>query len=63
MKPDIVCSGALFYATNTKRFLLLQRTDKKTKGMWGLVGGKTHFSESAFEGLQREIKETLFLSS
>ena len=57
MKPDIVCSGALFYATNTKRFLLLQRTDKKTKGMWGLVGGKTHFSESAFEGLQREISE------
>ena len=57
MKDNIVCSGALFYSTSTKRFLFLQRTDKKTQGMWGLVGGKSKFTESAFEGLKREIEE------
>ena len=57
MNDNIVCSGALFYATSTKRFLFLQRTDKKTQGMWGLVGGKSKFTESAFEGLKREIEE------
>ena len=57
MKENIVCSGALFYSTSTKRFLFLQRTDKKTQGLWGLVGGKSKFTESAFEGLKREIEE------
>ena len=57
MKENIICSGALFYATSTKRFLFLQRTDKKTQGMWGLVGGRNKFTESAFEGLKREIDE------
>ena len=57
MKENIVCSGALFYSTSTKRFLFLQRTDKKTQGLWGLVGGKSKFTESAFEGLKREIAE------
>ena len=57
MKENIVCSGALFYSTSTKRFLFLQRTDKKTQGMWGLVGGQAKYTESAFEGLKREIKE------
>ena len=57
MKDNIVCSGALFYSTSTKRFLLLQRTDRKTQGTWGLVGGKSKFTESAFEGLKREILE------
>ena len=54
---NIICSGALFYATTTKRFLFLQRTDNKTKGLWGLVGGMAKFHESAFEGLKREITE------
>ena len=36
---NIVCSGALFYARNTKRFLFLERTKTKTAGQWGLVGG------------------------
>jgi 8-oxo-dGTP pyrophosphatase MutT (NUDIX family) len=54
---NIICSGALFYATTTKRFLFLQRTDNKTKGLWGLVGGTAKFHESAFEGLKREITE------
>ena len=57
MQSNIICSGALFYAINTKRFLLLQRTDYKTRGMWGLVGGQARFTESAFEGLKREILE------
>ena len=57
MKENIVCSGALFYSTATKRFLFLQRTDKKPQGSWGLVGGRSKFTESAFEGLKREIKE------
>ena len=25
--------------------------------MWGLVGGRTKYTESAFEGLKREVKE------
>lgn len=57
MKQDIICSGALFYATNTKRFLFLQRTETKTQGTWGLVGGLARNTESAFEGLKREILE------
>jgi 8-oxo-dGTP pyrophosphatase MutT (NUDIX family) len=57
MKENIICSGALFYSTSTKRFLFLQRTAKKTQGMWGLVGGQAKYSESAFEGLKREIEE------
>ena len=57
MADNIICSGALFYAINTKRFLLLQRTDYKTRGMWGLVGGRMRYTESAFEGLKREIEE------
>ena len=57
MEQNIICSGALFYSTSTKRFLLLQRTDTKTRGMWGLVGGRMRYTESAFEGLKREIDE------
>ena len=57
MKENIICSGALFYSTGTKRFLFLQRTDIKTRGSWGLVGGQAKFTESAFEGLKREIEE------
>ena len=57
MQDNIICSGALFYATNTKRFLFLQRSDYKTHGMWGLVGGRMRYTESAFDGLKREIEE------
>ena len=57
MQDNIICSGALFYAVNTKRFLFLQRNDGKTRGMWGLAGGQAKFQESAFEGLKREIQE------
>ena len=57
MADNIICSGALFYSTNTKRFLFLQRTAFKTKDTWGLVGGRMRYTESAFEGLKREIQE------
>ena len=57
MQRNIICSGALFYSTTTKRFLFVQRTDFKTRGTWGLVGGQSRFTESAFEGLKREILE------
>jgi 8-oxo-dGTP pyrophosphatase MutT (NUDIX family) len=53
----IVCSGALFYALDTKRFLFLHRANGKTSGTWGLVGGGTELGESPFEGLIREIQE------
>jgi 8-oxo-dGTP pyrophosphatase MutT (NUDIX family) len=57
MEDNIICSGALFYSTSTKRFLFLQRTSEKTKGLWGLVGGRMKYTESAFQGLKREVKE------
>ena len=53
----IVCSGALFYALDTKRFLFLHRAGGKTAGTWGLVGGGTEDGETPFEGLTREIQE------
>jgi len=53
----IVCSGALFYALNTKRFLFLHRAGGKTAGTWGLVGGGNEEGETPFEGLTREIQE------
>jgi 8-oxo-dGTP pyrophosphatase MutT (NUDIX family) len=55
----IVCSGALFYAQDTERFLLLHRTKGKTKGKWGLVGGTAEDQESPWESLSREINEEI----
>jgi 8-oxo-dGTP pyrophosphatase MutT (NUDIX family) len=56
---DIVCSGALFYALNTKRFLFLHRARGKQSNMWGLVGGTNEGAESPWEGLKREIVEEI----
>lgn len=55
----IICSGALFYALKTKRFLLLHRTKGKTGNMWGLVGGTNEACETPWSGLQREISEEI----
>jgi len=55
----IICSGALFYSLNTKRFLFLHRTKGKTKNLWGLVGGTNEGIETPWEGLQREIIEEI----
>ena len=56
---QIICSGALFYSKNTERFLLLHRTQGKTKNHWGLVGGTNEDKESPWEGLKREIFEEI----
>lgn len=54
----IICSGGLFLARDTKRFLFLLRTQGKTAGTWGLVGGKKEPSDATpFEALNREISE------
>lgn len=54
---NIVCSGALFYARSTKRFLFLERTKPKTVGQWGLVGGMAEGDETPWKALEREIGE------
>lgn len=59
MKDQIVCSGALFYAKSTRRFLLLQKANGKHVGTWGLVGGTNNEGETAWQGLQREISEEI----
>ena len=59
IKDRIVCSGALIYARNTHRFLLLQKATGKHTGTWGLVGGTTIEGENPWQGLQREISEEI----
>lgn len=59
LSNKIVCSGALIYAKDTKRFLLLQKAHGKHAGTWGLVGGTTIEGENPWQGLQREIQEEI----
>ena len=59
VKESIVCSGALFYAKTTGRFLLLQKAEGKHGGTWGLVGGTNVIGETPWQGLQREIAEEI----
>jgi 8-oxo-dGTP pyrophosphatase MutT (NUDIX family) len=59
IKDQIVCSGALFYAKSTRRFLLLQKKAGKHEGTWGLVGGTNVHGETPWQGLQREITEEI----
>jgi len=59
MREDIVCSGALFYSLNTKRFLFLHRANNKKNNVWGLVGGTNEGCETPWEGLSREITEEI----
>ena len=55
---QIICSGGLFLARDTRRFLFLLRTQGKTAGTWGLVGGRKEPSDAtAFEALSLEIHE------
>jgi hypothetical protein len=55
---EIVCSGGLFLAKDTKRFLFLLRTQGKTAGTWGLVGGKKEPDDhTPYDTLKREISE------
>lgn len=62
VKDRIVCSGALFYAKSTRRFLLLQKAHGKHAGSWGLVGGTNLTGENPWQGLQREIQEEIGLN-
>ncbi len=59
METDpLICSGGLILAKTTKRFLFLLRNNPKSKGQWGLVGGKKEPSDSTpFEVLKRESNE------
>ena len=59
IKESIVCSGALFYAKATRRFLLLQKAHGKHEGTWGLVGGTNIAGETPWQGLLREITEEI----
>jgi len=59
VKDPIICSGALFYAKSTGRFLLLQKATGKHEGTWGLVGGTNVSGETPWQGLQREINEEI----
>lgn len=59
MKDRIVCSGALFYAKNTQRILLLQKSKGKHQGTWSLVGGTADANENAWQSLMREIVEEI----
>ena len=55
---QIIASGGLFLAKDTKRFLFLLRTQGRTAGTWGLVGGRKEPSDATpFEALKREIEE------
>ena len=57
---QIIASGGLFLAKDTKRFLFLLRTQGRTAGTWGLVGGRKEPSDAtAFEALRREVEEEI----
>ena len=57
---QVICSGGLFLAEDTRRFLLLLRTQGKTAGTWGMVGGKKEPADvTIVDALNREIKEEI----
>jgi 8-oxo-dGTP pyrophosphatase MutT (NUDIX family) len=56
----IICSGGLFLAKDTKRFLFLLRTKGKTAETWGFVGGKKEPEDTTpYDTLTREIEEEI----
>ena len=52
-------AGAFFYSKKTHRVLFLLRNNTKTRGTWGLPGGKLHSQENVMAGLSRELLEEL----
>lgn len=55
---EIICSGGLFLSKETKRFLFLLRSQGKTAGTWGFVGGrKDPEDQTPYDTLNREIIE------
>lgn len=60
---QILCSGGLFLAKDTKRFLFLQRSNGRTAGTWSLVGGKKEPQDNTLiDALHREISEEIKIS-
>jgi len=60
INQKIICSGGLILARDTKRFLFLLRTQGKTAGTWGLVGGKKEpQDDTPYDVLKREIVEEI----
>lgn len=60
---EIICSGALIYATHSRRFLFLHRAQGRHKDVWGLVGGLNEKLESPWQALEREIEEEIGVQS
>jgi 8-oxo-dGTP pyrophosphatase MutT (NUDIX family) len=57
---QIICSGGIFLAKDTKRFLFLLRTQGKTAGTWGFVGGKKEPNDiTVLDILNREMTEEI----
>ena len=56
---QLICSGALIYAIDTKHLLFLHRANGNNNNYWGLVGGKNEKRETPWQGLQREMKEEI----
>lgn len=57
---SIICSGGLFLSKDTKRFLFLLRSQGKTAGTWGIVGGKKEPTDlTMYNTLTREIEEEI----
>lgn len=59
MNTKITCSGALFLAQDTQRFLFLHRTQGKRSNVWGLVGGTNESGETPWAACKREISEEI----
>lgn len=55
----MVAAGSLFYSLSTHRFLFLLRNNTRTRGTWGLPGGKLMPEENTMTGLSRELHEEL----
>lgn len=57
-------AGCLIVAKDTKRFLLIQRSDYVPMPLtWSLPGGKVDFGESPENAARREMKEEIGLST
>ena len=57
---NLVATGCVIYAIDTKRYLFLLRSDEGKYGnTWGIAGGKVENQESTVTGLQREIVEEI----
>lgn len=54
-----VAAGVFFYATKTKRYLYLLRSNPKNPGNWGMPGGKIEQTETLLEGVARECNEEI----